>query len=241
LSPPHPYRWIAFDAVGTVIQPTPPAGDVYYEAARRFGSRLGRDEVSRRFKQAFRDTERQNTAADLALRLATSEVREKARWQEIVATVIDDISDDAACFAELFGHFARPQSWTCFEDVPAALAWLKAKGYGVAIASNFDSRLHSVCDGIDVLKQIDLRIISSEVGCRKPGRAFFEALVAGTGCQPGEVLMVGDDFANDIEGARQAGLGAVLINRKGEPGPGEIASLSQLIELLSNLQRKKRP
>ena len=42
------------------------------------------------------------------------------------------------------------------------------------------------------------------VGCRKPGRAFFEALLSRAGCQAGEVVMVGDDAANDIEGARQA-------------------------------------
>jgi len=227
------YKWIAFDAVGTVIQPNPPAGDVYYQTAQRFGSQLERDEISRRFKKAFRETERNDAAADLSQRLVTSEAREKERWQEIVATVIDDISDGAACFAELFGHFARPQSWTCFDDVPATLGWLKAQGYGVAIASNFDSRLHAVCDGFDALRQINIRIISSEVGCRKPGRGFFDALVSRAGCQPEEVLMVGDDFANDIEGARHAGLGAVLINRRGAPGGGEIESLSQLRELLT--------
>jgi putative hydrolase of the HAD superfamily len=236
LSPSHTFRWIAFDAVGTVIHPTPSAGEVYYEAARRFGSRLARDEISRRFKVAFRETERPRAAADLARLLATSEVRERERWQDIVAAVIDDVSDSAACFAELFAHFARPQAWTSFDEVPATLAWLKAHGFGVALASNFDSRLHSVCNGLEALRLVDLRIISSEVGCRKPGRAFFDALVARTGCAPGEVLMVGDDLSNDIEGARQAGLGAVLINRRGERGPGAIQNLSELIKLLSNAQ-----
>jgi putative hydrolase of the HAD superfamily len=236
MNPTPPYRWIAFDAVGTVIHPTPPPGDVYYETARRFGSRLERDEIARRFKQAFRASERQDAAAEMALRLCTSEDRERGRWQEIVAAVIDDAAESTACFAELFGHFARPQAWACFEEVPAVLAWLTDQGYRVAIASNFDRRLHSVCDGIDALRKIDLRIISSEVGWRKPSRAFFEALVAGAGCRPDEVLMVGDDFANDIEGARQAGLGAVSINRKGVAGPDEIEDLWQLRELLMKPQ-----
>jgi putative hydrolase of the HAD superfamily len=149
-----------------------------------------------------------------------------------VAAVIDDITDANACFAELFDHFARPDSWSCFEEVPVVLARLRAQGYRLAIASNFDSRLHAVCDGFAALRDLDLRIISSEVGCRKPGRGFFEALVARAACDAGEVLMVGDDLANDIAGARQAGLQAVLINRRGSAEPGEIGSLLELLKLL---------
>jgi putative hydrolase of the HAD superfamily len=233
MGPVSKFRWIAFDAVGTVIYPTPPVGEVYYEAARRFGSQLDRDEISRRFKEAFRDSERSDAADDLTARLATSESRERARWQEIVAAVIDDISDGATCFAELFAHFSRAQAWSCYEEVPALLDWLREQGYRVAIASNFDSRLHSVCDGIDALRHVDMRVISSEIGWRKPSRAFFEALVAGTGCHPDEILMVGDDFENDIAGARRLGMAAVLLNRKGASGLGDIEDLSQLRELLS--------
>ncbi|MGE5190934.1 MAG: hypothetical protein ACM3U2_00415, partial [Deltaproteobacteria bacterium] len=108
------YKCIAFDAVGTTIHPTPPAGEVYYQAARRFGSRLGQDEIARRFRQAFRETERGDLAAPAEVRLVTSEARERDRWRQIVTTVIDDIPDASVCFAELFAYFARPEAWNCF-------------------------------------------------------------------------------------------------------------------------------
>ena len=229
----HHYRWIAFDAVGTLIRATPPAGEIYHRVGRQFGSRLAAEEIARRFGQALRDSDAGDSErVDATARLVTSESREKQRWQEIVAAVIDDVTDTAACFAELFEHFARSGSWSCFDEVPVALAELQAKGFRLAIASNFDSRLHAVCDGLAALREIDLRIISSEVGCRKPGRAFFEALVARTGCKSSEVLMVGDDAANDIAGARKAGLGAILINRRGSAAAGEIGNLVELLDLL---------
>jgi putative hydrolase of the HAD superfamily len=224
----HRYKCIAFDAVGTIIQPTPPAAEVYFQAARRFGSQLGMDEIGRRFSKAFRDTEQGDLTAEAGVRLVTSEAREKGRWGQIVATVIDDIPDTAACFAELFAHFARPAAWRCFDEVPAVLAVLKEAGYRLAIASNFDGRLHAVCDGIAALRMIDARIISSEVGIRKPHPGFFAALVQSAGCRPDEVLMVGDDFSNDIEGARSAGLAAMFLNRRGARGPGDISSLAEL-------------
>ena len=233
------YRCIAFDAVGTLITPSPAPGEIYFQAARRFGSRLELDEITRRFKLAFRSSELQDAAAAGEFGPVTSESRERERWQQVVAAVIDDISDCAACFEHLFSHFSQPGSWRCFDDVPEVLARLVADGYSLAIASNFDRRLHHVCDAIPALKKIELRIISSEVGHRKPGCRFFEALVTGAGCAPHEILMVGDDAANDVMGARQAGLGAVLINRREKPGPGEprpneIGSLAELFRLLED-------
>jgi putative hydrolase of the HAD superfamily len=229
----HRYKCIAFDAVGTIIHPTPAAAAVYFQVARRFGSQLGMEEIGRRFSKTFRDTEQGDLTAEAGVRLVTSESREKERWEQIVAVVIDDIPDTAACFAELFAHFARPGAWRCFDEVPAVLAGLKEAGYRLAIASNFDGRLHAVCDEIVALRTIDARIISSEVGIRKPHAGFFAALVQSAGCRPDEVLMVGDDYSNDIEGARSAGLEAVFLNRRGPRGPGEISSLAELPDWLS--------
>lgn len=226
------YQCIAFDAVGTLITPVPSAGEVYAATARRFGSRLAPDEIARRFKQAFRDSERDDAAAAQELRFITSETRERQRWSQIVARVIDDIPSTLDCFDSLFSHFARPDSWRCFDDVPEVLTRLETGGYSLAVASNFDGRLHEVCDGFPMLRKIGLRVISSEVGFRKPGRRFFEALVSQAGCSAAEVLMVGDDAANDVAGARQAGLGAVMIKRHGKPGQDEIGSLSELFDVL---------
>jgi putative hydrolase of the HAD superfamily len=226
------YQWIAFDAVGKLIHPVPAAGEVYHQVAARFGSRLAADEVAVRFRRAFRESEQGDLSLSDAARLATSEAREYERWQQIVTQVLDDVTDVAGCFAELFTHFANPASWRCFDEVPHVLADLQSRGYRIALASNFDRRLHPVCDGLPGLAEISVRIISSEVGCRKPGRGFFDALVTHTGCPADEVLMVGDDAANDIEGARQAGLDAVCINRRTPPGPGEIGNLRELIKWL---------
>ncbi|HDP88398.1 MAG TPA: TIGR01458 family HAD-type hydrolase [Thioalkalivibrio sp.] len=64
----------------------------------------------------------------------------------------------------------------------------------------------------------------------KPAAGFFLGAVAALGCDPGEVVMVGDDALADVEGALKAGLAAVLVQtgkyragdevRIGEPGAG---------------------
>jgi putative hydrolase of the HAD superfamily len=53
-----------------------------------------------------------------------------------------------------------------------------------------------------------------------------------TGLDPGQVLLVGDDRVNDYEGARAAGLHAVLLDpRRREPVPEE-ARIGRLDDLL---------
>ncbi|HTI51050.1 MAG TPA: HAD-IA family hydrolase [Planctomycetaceae bacterium] len=227
---PSRIRCIAFDAVGTLIQPVPPAAEAYHLAAQRHGSRLSSDEIARRFRRAFRETEKGDLSDPGRSRLATSDSAERERWRAIVTAVIDDIPDPGRCFDELFEHFARPESWRCFDDVPVALDRLRRTGMHLVLASNFDGRLHGVCDGIPAMRSLTCRVISAEVGYRKPSPRFFEALLAAAGCRADELLMVGDDRENDWEGARQAGIEAVLLNRRGGCGPQEIAGLSELTQ-----------
>ena len=147
---------------------------------------------------------------------STNESEEEHFWRGIVAAVFEDVADSEACFRDLFEHFAQPSAWVCFDDVAATLRLLSERGFRLAIASNFDRRLHSVCDGLTALSGIECRVISSEVGYRKPASGFFEAVLRLTQARPEHVLMVGDDEANDVIGARQFGLRALHLRRDAE-------------------------
>lgn len=225
-------RCIAFDAVGTLIYPEPAVAQVYHAVAAAHGSRLTRDEIRSRFHTAFRATEQndlQGVPHEGAARFITSEPRERQRWREIVDRVCDDVRDRDACFVELYEHFARPASWRCFDDVEPVLAELHARGYRLLLASNFDQRLQPVAAGLPPLRFIADSVISATVGFRKPSHAFFAALCNRAACRPDEVLMVGDDFENDVQGARACGLPALLLNRSPTAPPGALASLHDLL------------
>ncbi|MGJ3244250.1 MAG: TIGR01458 family HAD-type hydrolase [Opitutales bacterium] len=58
----------------------------------------------------------------------------------------------------------------------------------------------------------------------KPGKAFFDQVVASTGLQPDACLMVGDDREGDVIGAHDAGLQACLV-RTGKFQAGDEADL----------------
>jgi 2-haloacid dehalogenase len=125
------------------------------------------------------------------------------------------------------------------EDASEALQALHGK-YRIAILTN----------GLQVVQRGRLArsvirdhiadiIISEEIGFAKPAREFFDIALARLGHPPvREVLMIGDGWASDIQGAVQYGIDACWYNPGRKPRPTnleiirEIASLHELIEWL---------
>jgi len=60
-------------------------------------------------------------------------------------------------------------------------------------------------------------------GALKPAGKVFEALLAGAGVEAPRAVMVGDDWEEDVAGARAAGLEAVWLRRPGDDFKGRAA------------------
>ncbi len=204
-------RAICFDAVGTLIYPFPNAAEVYAEVGKTFGTRYVLSEIKERFAKAFGVQEE----ADEVSGWSTNVHREEARWRQIVSDVFDDVSSGEACFQKLWSHFADPRAWAVFDDVAATIRSLADVGYVLGLASNFDARLRGVVAGHPPLEDIAHLFISAEVGWRKPHSQFFRHVCESLGLEAENILFVGDDRTNDLEGATASGMPAVLISRDG--------------------------
>jgi putative hydrolase of the HAD superfamily len=224
---------IVLDAVGTLIEPSPPVADVYAEAAQRQGVAIAREEVRGRFHQAFRRDEDDESRGPLE----TDEATEHRRWRRIVADVLPEVPDPERAFRELWEHFGDPRAWQCFPDVGPAIAAFRKSGLIVRIASNFDARLHGVIRGLPELADTGVPIISSEVGYRKPHPEFYRAVCTCLERSPGRILSVGDDVENDVRGACQAGLRGVWIDRKWSEAGGPWLRARTLTEVPEALAR----
>ncbi len=107
----------------------------------------------------------------------------------------------------------------------------------LGLVSNFDhaATIHRLLarHGIDALFAV--KLISIEVGRRKPHPAIFAEAVRRLGIPANEVMYVGDSLFEDIHGAQSAGLDAIWLNAAGEPlpaeGPRPTAVITELPEL----------
>src|SRR5260370_8064907 len=218
---------IFFDAVGTLLHPDTPAVDVYIEVGRRFGSHLPPQAIRANFIAAFKCQD----ALDYAKGLITSEARETERWRSIVSEMLVDVPDKSVPFHELFTHFSHSTSWRCDPDSTTVLSELFRRGYLLGMASNFDSRLRSIVRGMPGLKPVSQIVISSEVGWRKPAIEFFYALCEAVKLPPEEICLVGDNWTNDYQGAKDAGLKPLFLDLRQTHGPGA-AVIHILLQLL---------
>ena len=164
----------------------------------------------------------------------TSEQRELDRWRAIVGEVLSDANDVQACFTALYQHFSDPCNWQCDKDALEVLTAVDQRGVKVAMASNFDRRLRPVAAGFPTLANLRNVVISSEVGWRKPAPEFFIAVCKAVNESPSSILFVGDDLANDYEGALAAGFQAILFDPAGKL-PADFSAIRRLGEVLQHL------
>lgn len=226
---------VVFDAVGTLIYPSPGVSVAYQNfILQHCGFEANPAAVAHSVSAAM-------TCRSTENHLTTSEQQEYDFWLQVVRNVCDcseqPVSDRqiSDCFADLFQHFAKPDSWKMFPEVDETLAFFRDVPLPLAVASNFDSRLHSVCDGLEGLNRCPVRVVSSEIGFRKPSADFYQAVCAKLQLPAENILMVGDDLTNDIIGATSYGLKAAWINRRREdsmclpPNAIEIHHLTDLV------------
>jgi putative hydrolase of the HAD superfamily len=194
---------VIFDAVGTLLEPSPPVVEAYLRHAVSFGVQLSPDQVRARFRQAMAA----QAELDRQAQGRTGAERELARWSEIVAQVFAELDDSAPLFDRLWQHFAEPVHWRVPPDAALALARLEAAGIPWGIGSNFDDRLLGLCAGLAPLKRCPRErvFVSSRVGYLKPFAEFYRHIERALDLPPEELLMVGDDPANDYAGAQAAG------------------------------------
>ena len=200
-------RAVLFDAVGTLIYPDPPVAEVYCRAGQKVGSKYSLKDITQRVPLATKTHPQGET---------TSEQQERERWGRIVYDVIDDVADpDRKLLAELWQHFGAAESWRLYEDVAAVWRELAHQGYLLGIASNFDSRLRTICRGLQPLDGCEHLFVSSEVGFPKPELRFYQTVAQKLGLEAEEILLVGDDYEADVSGPRTAGWKTVWLRRDG--------------------------
>lgn len=220
---------IVYDAVGTLIHVRPSVATIYAAVGARLGSRLDIDAIRPRFHAAFARQDRLDEQAGWR----TSEERERQRWRAIVAEVLDDVADTDACFEALFAAFGESAAWVCDPEAGAVLTHWQRRGVRQALASNFDARLGGVIAGMPALAGLTPIVVSSAVGWRKPAPEFFRALADALELPPSAILYVGDDRSNDFDGARRAGMHALLVDSRRQHldlGPARLDRLSALID-----------
>ena len=105
---------------------------------------------------------------------------------------------------------------------------LRAHGLRIGLISNGQRDLEEFARHHEL--DVDVAVGSKSHGRTKPHASIFETALAALGVAAAETVMVGDSYADDIEGARALGMRAILLDREGlyPDEPDRITDLLQL-------------
>ncbi len=217
---------VLFDVDFTLARPGPELGpEGYVRAGERHGLVLDPARY-----EAARD------AALLDLHRHPELEHDDEIWFRFTERIIRGMGGDADaaydCGVEITRGWERHENFELYDDVPETLSAIRAAGLRIGLVSNSarDVREFARHHALDV----DAGISSFHHGRTKPHASIFRAVLDLLEAEPAEAAMVGDQIADDIEGAAALGMRAILLDRDGLH-PDFEPRVSSLRELLSAL------
>ena len=227
---------VTLDAAGTLIDHRWDPGGIATEAARATGREFNRDhgrEVYRAVAERYRPEQE-------LLERAGDRGAIHAMWQRQMADWLVEMGGEAGEAPQVLGRFQeiafgpRSHVFTLFDDVMPTLAALRGHGFRLGVVSNWDHTLFGVLDSLGIEGEFDFVIASLVFGTEKPDPAIFLKACEQGNSTPAQTLHVGDSIEDDFEGAINAGLNALLLDREREANraQGRIASLTEISEVI---------
>ena len=154
---------------------------------------------------------------------------DKAIRQE-VAALAEQMSDD---FLDL-----TTKRFSLLEGAEELVRYLAAKYPLTVVTNGFVEVQYEKFDKSGLRDCFAHIVLSEEVGCQKPNPRIFEEALRMNGLQAEDVVMIGDSWNSDIQGAINAGIDQIWIRKSKDPLPeGQSAtylvqSLSEVMEIL---------
>src|SRR5262249_44501585 len=106
--------------------------------------------------------------------------------------------------------------WDAADPTAAeALALARERGVRTAVISNSSGSVRTMLERLGLLTSLEFVLDSAIVGVEKPDPRIFRIALERAGLEPGEAVYVGDIYSIDVQGARAAGMRAVLLDPGG--------------------------
>jgi putative hydrolase of the HAD superfamily len=217
---------VFLDALGTLVELQPPA------------PRLQRSLAAEGF-EVSEERAAAGIGAEIAYYLAhhlegSDRASLEALRDRCAAVMMETLALDGLDHAAARRAMMAALEFMPYPDVRPALNDLRDAGHRLLIVSNWDCSLPDWLGPPGLMKLVDGVVTSADVGAAKPDPRVFRRALALAGVGADGAVHVGDSLDNDLEGARAAGIRAVLVLRHGQAPDGveTVRSLAELPALL---------
>ncbi|MCB1158223.1 MAG: HAD-IA family hydrolase [Leptospiraceae bacterium] len=160
-------------------------------------------------------------------------------WIELINTFLNYIGSKRYPMAELyhsiFIRFEDENLWEVEGTFFELYEFIKSKGIGFGLISNWDLRLRGLLSRMRLLPYFDPVLISAEFGYEKPSLKIFQKAMELSGESPENHIYVGDKPELDYYPPRKLGWNSFIIKTKRLPEDNSIQMISTLSELIHRI------
>ena len=159
-------------------------------------------------------------------------VHDEQIWVAFTEDIIRGMGGDAAgaqeCAVDMVRRWEIHANFHLYDDALPVLEAIRAHGLAIGLISNGQRDLE---DSPSTTTSMSTWPSARRAhGRTKPHPSIFETALAALAVAPGEAVMVGDSYGDDIEGARALGIRAILLDRD-QRYPDEADRITDLLAL----------
>lgn len=235
-TPPYAPHVISFDCANTLLKvqwdPSRIATHSLAEAGYEVDSDQAYSLYARLLRSGWADFREINLKRDLQLC--------DDWWDQLGRSWVEQLglppeaAEEAGAIAWKHIYSQEEDSFQIYPDVHPTLAALRDRGHRLIVLSNWDASLHRFLEVWGLTPYFEHVIASLEEGVEKPDALLFQIAAERCGVACEEMLHVGDDLVDDLQGARGAGLTGLHLDRgRTESQPPFLATLTDLLEWLA--------
>jgi putative hydrolase of the HAD superfamily len=228
-------EFVFFDAGETLVHPLPSFPELFMSVCAEHGLEvdLGLLRTTTRGLMA-KVEERQRQGYTFTSDAAIS----RRFWLDFYASLVGEMGyeqEDGPLPQQLYSTFSQPSNYGAYHDAHETMEALRAMGFRIGLISNFEAWLEGLLEELGLMGFMEVVVISGREYIEKPHPRIYEIALERGGIDPGRALHVGDSPISDYDGAREAGMRAVLLDRWGRFQDFEGEKISDLRELRAML------
>jgi REG-2-like HAD superfamily hydrolase len=224
-------KTVCFDFFNTLAYFSPSREDFYSQVAADFGLAVSPQAIGDALPEADAYWRSENFRSPIRAR----EEKEKyATYTQYALRILKGATTPATgeqALQILAKAFAIGFKFVAYDDSVPALKAVKSKGLTVGVISNIGQEIDSYCDELGFTPFLDFKVTSFEVGFDKPRPEIFQLALQKAGCQPAETIYIGDQYEQDIVGARGVGMQPVLLARNIKSSRTDCVVINSLLKI----------
>ncbi|UCB42586.1 MAG: HAD-IA family hydrolase [Dehalococcoidales bacterium] len=206
---------VFFDWFSTLADYDPPRAQLQAQVLRELGFNVDLTSLQRALILADKDLYAEFAESSLEDRTPEARMQTFVRHQQGIMAKAGINADTVLAEKAItrLRELNAGRRFALYDDVIPTVRMLKERRLTIGLLTNIRRGIHEICQELELEPYLDFIISPAEAGADKPNPAIFQLALDRGGVEAGETIYVGDQYLQDVVGARNVGITPILIDR----------------------------